>query len=817
MKVEDESSVQAISRKPETCPIRVRSYVFVLGTIWTLVVSASLIWSVYQAKREILDVARHQARVACEKDALYRRWNSTYGGVYVPVTEKSPPNPYLEVPERDITTPHGVALTKVNPAYMTRQVHEMAAEAYGVRGHITSLNPIRPDNAPDLWETEALLAFQDGAEEISSVEDIQSQPYLRLMRPLFTENTCLSCHAAQGYQLGDIRGGISITLSMKPLWAMERSRILTVLMGHSLLWVLGLAGLGFGARRLADQVAERKHADESLKHNRHRLERINDCLLGLGTDYDSNMNRLTGLCGELLGAACALYNRLQGGMLCSIGQWQTPPDFKSKDTPAGHICYDLIRGNNGSAVLVTDLPRSPYWESDPNVRAYGLQTYFGQVVTCSGEPVGSLCVVFQTDYRPSDEDQRILGILACAIGNEDQRKQAEVERGRLEERLQRAEKMEALGTMAGGVAHDLNNVLGIVVGYSELLRHEISGSSSARSHVMQILKGGEKAAAIVQDLLTLTRRGVVSRQVLNLNEVVSDYLKSPEFAKIASYHPKVQIKTDLAADLLNISGSSVHIDKSLANLFINAAEAMPNGGSLTIKTRNKYLDKPICGYDEVKEGDYVFLSVSDTGEGIPPADLKRVFEPFYTKKIMGRSGTGIGLAIVWGTVKDHQGYINVESEEGLGSVFSIYLPVTRKEISAEEISVSFAEYIGKGESILVVDDIEEQRELATMMLKQLNYSVTSVSSGEEAVEYIKKQPVDLIVLDMIMDPGLDGLDTYIKILEIEPHQRAIIVSGFSETERVKKIQALGAGAYVKKPYVLETLGLAVRKELDQAA
>ncbi|MGA3112944.1 MAG: response regulator [Syntrophobacteraceae bacterium] len=159
----------------------------------------------------------------------------------------------------------------------------------------------------------------------------------------------------------------------------------------------------------------------------------------------------------------------------------------------------------------------------------------------------------------------------------------------------------------------------------------------------------------------------------------------------------------------------------------------------------------------------------------------------------------------------------MESQEGKGTIFTLYVPVTREEISREQVAISAAEYMGKGESILVVDDVKEQRELAGAMLEKLNYTVVSVSSGEEAVEYLKQKAVDLVVLDMIMDPGMDGLDTYAKILETHTPQRAIIVSGFSETERVSRAQALGAGAYVKKPYVLEKLGLAVRNELDRPA
>jgi len=431
-------------------------------------------------------------------------------------------------------------------------------------------------------------------------------------------------------------------------------------------------------------------------------------------------------------------------------------------------------------------------------------------------PDGSIRWVLDRAFPVINQSQTVYRIAGIA---EDitERKIAEEERRRLVERLQRAEKMEALGTLAGGVAHDLNNVLGIIVGYSELLSYDFNDSGSPRSEVVEILKAGQRAAAIVQDLLTLARRGIQNRQTLNLNSVLHECQKSPELAQVSSYNPKMEVLTDLEMNLLNISGSAVHLGKSFMNLVVNAAEAMPKGGTLRIMTRNQYLDKPVSGYDEVSEGDYVVLSVSDTGEGISANDLKRIFEPFYTKKVMGRSGTGLGLAVVWGTVKDHGGYINVESEEGKGTTFTVYIPVTRESIIPGQTSISASEYMGNGEFILIVDDIEEQRDLAVRMLTRLNYQVATAASGEKAVEYVEQHAVDLIVLDMIMDPGMDGLDTYMKILESHPHQKAIIVSGFSETERVSKAKALGAGAYVKKPYVLEKLGLAVRKELDKRA
>ena len=394
-----------------------------------------------------------------------------------------------------------------------------------------------------------------------------------------------------------------------------------------------------------------------------------------------------------------------------------------------------------------------------------------------------------------------------------ERRRTEEEKKILVERLQRAERMEALGLLAGGVAHDLNNVLGVIVGYAELAINGVDKQNSLWRKLENIKNGGLNAAAIVDDLLTLARRGVPISSILNLNKIITDYQKSPVLKKLFSHHPGVKIKIDLDSDLLNISGSSVHLGKSLYNLISNACEAMPQGGTLTIKTTNQYLDKPISGYDEIHAGDYVVLSVSDAGEGISEADLKRIFEPFYTRKIMGRSGTGLGLAVVWGTVKDHNGYINVLSEEGKGSTFILYFPVTRQEIPAEAVAIEVSEYMGNGQTILIVDDVKEQRELATEMLSDLNYNVFSVKSGEEAVPYLKDHKVDLIVIDMIMDPGMDGLDTYTSIIKIHPRQKAIIVSGYSESDRVKAAKGLGVGAYLKKPYIKEKLGMAVKNEL----
>jgi CheY-like chemotaxis protein len=316
-------------------------------------------------------------------------------------------------------------------------------------------------------------------------------------------------------------------------------------------------------------------------------------------------------------------------------------------------------------------------------------------------------------------------------------------------------------------------------------------------------------------MLTMARRGVSVSEVVNLNKVIVAYLNSPEHEKLKSDHPGIQVRTELADDLFNIKGSPIHLDKTIMNLVTNAAEAISGAGTITIKTENRNLDYAINGYDHMQAGDYVVLSVADTGGGIPEKDLGKIFEPFYTKKVMGQSGTGLGLAVVWGTVKDHRGYIDVKSVEGAGSTFTLYFPVTSEELMKTREKSDIARYMGRRESILVVDDMEVQRELLVNLLGKLNYEVSAVAGGEAAVECLKTRKADLLLLDMLMEPGIDGLETFKRVREIQPCQKAIIVSGFAEDERIRKALELGVGEYISKPYSLEKIGLAIRKELDR--
>jgi len=384
---------------------------------------------------------------------------------------------------------------------------------------------------------------------------------------------------------------------------------------------------------------------------------------------------------------------------------------------------------------------------------------------------------------------------------------------RLQDQILQSQKMEAMGLMAGGVAHDLNNILSGIVSYPELLLMGLPEDSPLKRPIQTIYESGKRAAEVVDDLLTMARGVATGKEVLSLNNTVSEYMESLEYRNLANTCATVRFKTALAADLLSMSGSHSHIRKALMNLVINASEAIEGSGTVTIATLNRYLDEPLKGYRDVSTGEYVMLTISDDGPGISPEDLERIFEPFYTKKVMGRSGTGLGLAVVWNTVQEHNGYINVETS-GAGTVFELYFPVTRDERIPKNEPVPLKDYMGHGEKILVVDDEEGQREIACNMLTKLGYIAEAVSGGEEAVQYVKESPVDLILLDMIMPKGMNGRETYQEIIKIHPSQKAVIASGYAKTMDVDFAKKLGAGHYIKKPYTLEKIGIAVKDELN---
>ncbi len=395
----------------------------------------------------------------------------------------------------------------------------------------------------------------------------------------------------------------------------------------------------------------------------------------------------------------------------------------------------------------------------------------------------------------------------------EERKRSETQRCKLEAQLARGQKMEALGTLAGAVAHDLNNILSGIVGYPDLLLTQIQEDDPMYGPLSAIRRSGRKAAAIVQDMLTMARHFVAIKEPLDLSAVVSNVLDSPECRAICDVNQHIRIETRCASGLYPVLGSAVHLEKMVINLISNAADSMKEGGCILVELTRAQLTEAQEGFSSVNPGNYVKLTVTDQGMGISKDDLEHIFEPFFTKKKMGRSGTGLGMTVVWDTVNHHDGYIDIDSKPHQGTIITIYLPKADHDVPKAESVIVKEDLTGQGERILVVDDVAEQREIASAIFQKLGYMVDAVPSGESALAYLNEQPVDLLLLDMVMDPGLDGLETYKRVLSIYPGQKAVIASGYTKNDRVQSALELGA-SFIHKPYCLEEIARAVKTTLN---
>ncbi len=381
----------------------------------------------------------------------------------------------------------------------------------------------------------------------------------------------------------------------------------------------------------------------------------------------------------------------------------------------------------------------------------------------------------------------------------------------MEAKLHRSMKMEAVGMTAGSVAHDLNNILCGIVSYPELLLLELADDHPIRPQLEAIKKSGEQAAEIVDDLLTMARGAAAVRQTVHLNAIILSYFDSPEFKSLQERFPRVRCSLQLDPHLKNSHCSPLHVRKSIMNLVINGYEAAPEGGTVRLSTFNLEITASAEDHQYVNPGEYVAFEVEDSGPGVSAESMAHIFEPFYSKKQLGKSGTGLGLSIVWNTAQDHDGSVTVSNGDR-GAIFRLLLPATMAEISGGEDEKIDEELQGSGEKILIIDDEERQLDIASRILRTLGYTPHVASSGEEALLRIDEN-FDLVLLDMLMSPGMGGKKTYAAILERQPRQKAIIVSGFSEDTEVRQTLAMGAARFVRKPYSLYRLGAAVRDAL----
>lgn len=380
------------------------------------------------------------------------------------------------------------------------------------------------------------------------------------------------------------------------------------------------------------------------------------------------------------------------------------------------------------------------------------------------------------------------------------------EKKQLEEKLHRAEKLEAIGLVAGQVAHELNNILTPLVLYPELLMRSSSISGKERHYLEAMMNASFRASDLVGDLLAMTRRQLPVKDVIALSDVIREVMGSAEMERLLESHPLVHFNFPEFSPEFRVIGSKAHLNRVIMNLLKNASEAIDGEGKVEVRVYEQSISAYYDGYERVPGGNYVVIEVSDTGEGIPPEHIPRIFEPFYTTKKLGRSGTGLGLNLVWNVVKDMEGYVDIESSPGQGTVIRLFIP---KYVGEQQKTLFVEDYPPSGDNItdssfplrvLVVDDRPEQREMASVILKEMGAHVVTASGMDDAVSLFRSQTFDLVLLDMILEDKYDGLDVARELFKIKSNQLIAIVTGYGESDRVRKALNEGVISCIKKPY-----------------
>ncbi|MDY7041727.1 MAG: PAS domain S-box protein, partial [Chloroflexota bacterium] len=383
----------------------------------------------------------------------------------------------------------------------------------------------------------------------------------------------------------------------------------------------------------------------------------------------------------------------------------------------------------------------------------------------------------------------------------------------LEDQLRQAQKMEAIGTLAGGVAHDFNNILGGILGYASFIESQLPVGDPLRPDVETIIRSARRASDLTAQLLAFARGGRYEIRPVNLNNTVNEVVQLLS----RTIDKAISIETHLADDLTAVEGDAAQLQQMLLNLCLNARDAMPAGGKLIIETSSISLDEEYTSTQlEIEAGDYVFLMVSDTGMGIDAETQAHIFEPFFTTKqeLPGEKHSGLGLAMVYGIVRGHGGTIHVYSELGKGTTFKIYLPAAERP--AVEKKAEKSALVGGEETILVVDDEETILAMVNRLLSNAGYTVVLAESGVEAVELYRERghEIDLVILDMIM-PEMGGRETYERLREIDPGVRVLLSSGYSQNGQAQEIINAGVQGFLQKPFDLSRILNKVRKALHE--
>lgn len=795
-------------------------------------------------------IAREIALAAFEKDVSYRRWNAMHGGVYVPVTPRTLPNPWLTIPEREITTLSGRLLTKVNPAYMTRQVYEMMLDRPdALIGHLTSLRPLRPENAPAPWEREALSLFEKGVKEFGRIEVVEGKHLYRFMRPFVTEKPCLSCHAQHGYREGDIRGGISITVPMDRLENSAWTQVSRDIVFSLFLWGAGCGIILNFRRRLLASLAEtergweeairREQTYRTLFESTHAVMLLVDGEGGriirgnpaasrfygyreeefphlLITDINiSPPEQVWELLRRVRNREVGTFvtsHRTKGGEIRTVEVRSTP-----LESAEGVILHSIV-------IDITDRIEAER-QAEENLRlawslvgqmsapAYVIDPTHRVVVW--NQAMEELTGISATELLGTSDHWRVFNHLpgptladtvadACLPGVLPETRTVQKEivlkgkrrtlqmsaapiidhqgtlRGvietiidltqtlQMQEQLIATQKMETLGLLASGVAHDLNNILTVISGYAAMIASTLS-DPTIQHQLEEILKGVERASAMTRNILAFSGKRKSEKQVIDLVPVVTGIEKMlrrliPEGISLTRHSTPAH---------LPVHADRTQIEQAVMNLVINARDAIGDRGSIRL-----ILEEAIHSGDEtLPAGRYGVIRVEDDGEGILPDMIDRIFEPFVSTK--GSRGTGLGLSIVRDIVRSHGGGVAVESTPGSGSRFSLFFPLLEPGAFPQPTPVETPLFYDGEGTILLVEDDPPTREMISASLTRHGYVVHASVSAQEGWSLYAESPerFSAIVTDLVTSDG-NGADLVRRVRGISPHIPCIVISGY---------------------------------------
>jgi len=728
-------------------------YTVIIAAIFSVIMAVSQYLYLKHADEHANDMAITSARSIFSLNLAYRKWNAGHGGVYVAVTEKSGPNPYLKHPKRDLTATDGTLLTLVNPAMMTRQVYEqLQSSSQPIITKVTSLKYVNPANKPDEWETETLNSFEKGVQEASGIINVNGMPYMRLLKPFITEEGCLKCHAWQGYKTGDIRGGLSVGIPMSPFIELVAAEKRSSIVLHLFIWSGGIAGLIFFGRRL-------RRSEEKIEESEWKFRTLAET----AQDWEYWIDE-TG-------------NVLFVSPYCLSVTGYTPEEFIADPK----LIVDLIHPEDKEIYLdhLTHFRDSIHDELTFRITARDGSTKW----------ISHICA-------PIYSGDRFMGRRVVNLDITEKRS--------LEEQLLQSQKMEALGLLAGGVAHDFNNILSVIIGYSSLLQG-LSGdirAENARKYLGTINEAADKASGITRNLLTFSRKQEIKPCVTEMSDIIKSLMP---LLKIV-LGDDIDMRVTYSSQRTRVYADPNQMQQVIMNLAANARDAMNGTGVFSIETGSALVDSAHARVHEVAPGDYVVISVSDTGSGISSEVLPHIFEPFFTTKEKGK-GTGLGLSIVYGIIRQQKGFVKVYSEKNIGTTFRIYLPysesgatetATPEEMSPEDLRGS--------ETLLIAEDDTMMRAFLKDALGDYGYRCIFAADGDEAVKLFEanRADIDLLLLDVIL-PKMDGVAVFRNIRGSAPEVKAIFMSGYSSEVLAARGLYEDGFDYITKPVIVREL------------